>query len=137
MEDNLKDSKQNRRGVDQTAVLTHDPRQEKFIELYFSVSSGTFGNCYQSAIGAGYTVETARNLTHNKPKWYSEIIGQMQGIQPEHIILKLTDIINSNDETTQNKLKAIDMVMKHNGMYQHPNHSVLELRKFSIESILD
>lgn len=123
-------------GVDTRPMSTLDPRQEKFIDHYFNSGSGTFGNCYRSALKAGYTVETARNLTHNKPKWYSEIIGQMQGVQPEHLVIKLTDIINSRGETTQNKLKAIDMLMKYNGMYQHTQHNVLELRKFTIESVL-
>lgn len=117
-------------------LLALDPRQNRFISLYLDVSSRTFGNCYQSAVGAGYTEQTARNLTHNKPKWYSEIIGQNEGVQPEHLVLKLTEIINDTDETTQNKLKAIDMMMKHRGMYQNSTN-VLQLNKINIQSVLD
>ena len=57
-------------------------------------------------------------------------------IEPEHLVHKLTNIMNSSDETTQNKLKAIDMLMRHKGMYQNTQHSILELRRISIESVL-
>lgn len=117
-------------------LLAPDPRQNRFIELYLDVNSKTFGNCYQSAIGAGFTDQTARNLTHNKPKWYSEIIGQNEGVQREHLVLKLTEIINDKSETTQNKLKAIDMMMKYRGMYQTANVQLNQF-KFNIQSVLD
>jgi len=94
-----------------------DPRQQQFIDLYCDADSSTFGNCYQSAIKAGFTDQTARNLTHNRPKWLSEKLGQLQVMEPELLVLKLSQIINNSTETTSNKLKAIDMLMKHNSMY--------------------
>lgn len=125
------------RGVDpKRTLLTLDPRQKRFMKLYLDVKSGTFGNCYQSAIGAGFSDQTARNLTHLKPKWYSESIGQSEGVQAEHLVLKLTEIINDTNETTQNKLKAMDMMMKHRGMYQTAPHH-LELNQINIQSVLD
>lgn len=127
---------QKREGVGPTAISALDPRQERFIGYYLDTTSPSFANCYQSAIKAGYTIETARNFMHNKPKWYSEIIGQMQNIQPEHLVLKLTDIINDSNETTRNKLKAIDMLMKHNGMYQSRVNDVY-LNQINIQSVLD
>jgi len=123
-------------GVGPTPSSPLDPRQKRFIELYLDVGSRTFGNCYQSAIGAGFSDQTARNLTHNKPKWYSEIIGQNEGVQPEHLVLKLTEIINNPAETTQNRLKAIDMMMKHRGMYQAASHT-LAFNQINIQSVLD
>jgi hypothetical protein len=114
--------------------LPLDPRQEKFLDLYFSVTSPTFGNCYQSATRAGYTSETARNLTHNRPKWLSEKLGQMQTMEPELLLLKLTGIINNPRETTQNKLRAIDMMMKHYQMFGAANVTALQL---NIQSVLD
>jgi hypothetical protein len=111
-----------------------DPRQDKFLELYFSVSSPTFGNCYQSALGAGYTHETARNLTHNRPKWLSEKLGQMQTMEPELLLLKLTGIINDRAETTPNKLRAIDMMMKHYQMFGANNVLAVQL---NIQNVLD
>lgn len=124
-------------GVHPESTPTLTPRQLKFKELYLDVGSSTFGNCYQSAINAGFTNFTAKNLTHNKPKWYSEIVGQIQSIEPEHILLKLMSIVNNPNETTPNQLKALDMLMRHKGMYIDKTHQILELRKISIESILD
>lgn len=94
-----------------------DPRQEKFISLYCDPSSKFFGNCFQSAAAAGYSVQTARNLTHNRPAWLSEKLGQLQVMEPETLLLKLTAIIDNPREGTQNKLRAIDMMMKHFQMF--------------------
>lgn len=124
-------------GVDAQYAATLDPRQKRFIDYYLDSKSESFANCYQSAIRAGFSDQTARNLTHNKPKWYSEIIGQTAGAEPEHLMIKLTDIMNDPNESTQNKLKAMDLLMKAKGMYQTKNHNILELRKITIESILD
>lgn len=121
-------------GVDTPSTsLLLDPRQEKFISLYFSADSLTFGNCYQSAIKAGYSGETARNLTHNRPKWLSEKLGQMQTMEPELLLLKLTNIINADSESTQNKLKAINMMMKHYRMFGEGATANLRI---SIEDVL-
>lgn len=126
---------QKQRGVSPTGTLsTLDPRQDKFIELYFSVTSPSFGNCYRSALSAGYTPETARNLTHNRPKWLSEKLGQMQTMEPDLLLLKLTGIINDKAETTQNKLRAIDMMMKHYQMFGPSNLLAVQL---NIQSVLD
>lgn len=123
-------------GVHPTSDSPLDPRQQRFMELYLDVDSNTFGNCYQSAIKAGFTDLTARNLTCNRPKWYSDLIEQNNGIQPEHLLLKLTEIINDEKETTQNKLRAIDMLMKNKGMYQTANHT-LAFNQINIQSVLD
>lgn len=121
-------------GVGPPSSTALDPRQERFIDSYFNVDSATFGNCYQSAIKSGYTVETARNLTHNRPKWLSEKLGQMHSIEPELLLLKLTTIINHPNEATQNKLKAIDMMMKHYQMFGGKNNN---LKVINIQSVLD
>lgn len=123
-------------GVSPTLYTPLAPRQKRFIELYLDPSSDTFGNCYRSAIGAGFTDQTARNLTHNKPRWYSEIVGQNEGMQPEHLVLKLTEIINDEKETTQNKLKAIDMMMKYRGMNQVTAENI-HLTQFNIQNVLE
>jgi len=121
-------------GVHPTQISTLAPRQERFIDLYFDVKSPSFGNCYQSAKSAGYSTETARNLTHNRPKWLSEKLGQMQTIEPQLLLMKLTDVINNQEETTQNKLKAIDMMMRHYSMFAP---SALTQVRINIQSVLD
>lgn len=126
---------QSTRGESPTGTLSPlDPRQEKFLDLYLSVTSPSFGNCYQSAMSAGYTNETARNLMHNRPKWLSEKLGQMQTMEPELLLLKLTGIISDGAETTQNKLRAIDMMMKHYRMFGSANITAVQL---NIQSVLD
>jgi hypothetical protein len=114
-----------------------NPRQRKFMELYLDTQSVTFGNCYKSALAAGFSDQTARNLTHNKPGWYSETLGQQQGAQPEHLLLKLTEIMSNPTEPTQNKLKAIDMLMKFNGMYKLAQHNTVNFNKINIQTVLD
>jgi hypothetical protein len=114
--------------------LPLDPRQSKFLELYLDPQSASFGNCYQSATRAGYTNETARNLTHNRPKWLSEKLGQLQTMEPELLLLKLTGIINDAQETTPNRLRAIDMMMKHYQMFGTNNMLAVQL---NIQNVLD
>ncbi|MDB5175451.1 MAG: hypothetical protein JWM81_309 [Candidatus Saccharibacteria bacterium] len=94
------------------AALT--PRQSKYLHGYHDPSSSTFGNSYQSAIAAGYSVQTARNFNHLQPDWLSEKIGQMAttAISPEQIMATLTAIINDDSEPTIIKLKAMEMTMK-------------------------
>ncbi len=121
-------------GYSQNQPVALDPRQDKFISLYFSPDSPSFGNCYRSAVESGYTIETARNLMHNRPKWLSEKLGQMQSLEPELLLLKLTSIINDPAETTQNKLKAIDMMMKHHQMFKTQSLVAVQL---NIQSVLD
>ncbi len=114
----------------QEITTTLDPRQRLFIALYCDTSSKTFGNCYQSAKKAGFSDLTARNLTSNKPQWYLEMLGQVRGMEPEHLVVKLSQIINNPREKTQNKLRAIDMLMRHNRMYEdtHRIHATLNIQ---------
>lgn len=111
-----------------------DPRQQRFIELYCDASSATFGNCYQSALAAGYSDLTARNMTHNKPGWYSELLGQIKVMEPADLLAKLSGIIADTSEPTAIKLKAIDMLLKVNGMYRPDIHSITQI---NIQNVLD
>lgn len=95
----------------QTTAL--NPRQNAFMGAYTSPDSSSFGNCYQSALAAGYSVTTARNLTHLSPAWLSDNIGQIvKVIEPDDIMKELTAIINSETEPTIIRLKAMEMTMK-------------------------
>ena len=123
-------------GVHTPSVTTLDPRQSKFMSLYINPRSKTFANCYQSALAAGFSNQTAKNLTHNKPGWYSEILGQIRTMEPEHILAKLQHIINNPNEPTQNVLKAIDMLMKHSGMYKPVQNSIVAISQLNIEAVL-
>jgi hypothetical protein len=111
-----------------------DPRQQKYIEAYFGIDSATFGNSYQSALLAGYSDETSRNLSHNRPRWLSEILGQIDTMEPQHLLLRLVEIINDTSEPTAHRLRAIDMMMKYHRMYG--TSATINNVAINIESVL-
>ncbi len=111
-----------------------DPRQQRFLGLYCDVASPTFSNSYRSALAAGFTDETAKNLSHNRPAWLSEKLGQIKTMEPQDLVAKLSEIIDSGSETTANKLRAIDMLLKVNNMYQP---TVQHFNQINIQSVLD
>ena len=88
------------------------PRQSTYMQTYADPDSSTFGNSYKSALSAGYSNQTARNLSHLNPEWRSENIGQMAVISPDDIMRELTAIINNGAEPTIVRLKGIEMCMK-------------------------
>jgi len=97
-------------------VLT--PRQNAYLEAYTTPSSATFGNSYRSAITAGYSSQTARNITHLQPEWLSENIGQIAIIQPGEIMQELTAVIHNDNEPTIIRLKAMELSMRAYDMLQ-------------------
>lgn len=111
------------------------PRQRLFIEHYLNADSPTFGNCYASAILAGYSDQTARNLMHLRPAWLSETIGQNLKLEPADLLAKLAQIIDDRSETTQNKLRAIEMMMKHYHMYGAANITALQLNIQNVQNV--
>lgn len=115
-------------------LLPLAPRQQRFMEYYLDAGSDTFGNCYGSAVRAGYSDQTARNLTHLRPAWLSDSIGQNVTFEPADLLAKLAQIIDDRNETTQNKLRAIDMMMKHYNMFAPTSVTAVQL---NIQSVLD
>jgi hypothetical protein len=110
------------------------PRQRLFMEYYLNADSPSFGNCYASAVRAGYTDQTARNLMHLRPSWLSETIGQNTTLEPADLLARLAQIIDDRRETTTNKLRAIDMMMKHYQMFGAGNITAVQL---NIQNVLD
>lgn len=95
-------------------------RQAYFLDSYTTPTSATFGNCLQSALDAGYTLKTARNLTHLNPNWLSDKLGHMaHSTTPEQLTSALSGVINDMNEPTLIRLRAIDLMMKHYGLYTH------------------
>lgn len=89
------------------------PRQTAYVRAYTSPESLSFGNAYQSAKAAGYTDQTARNITHLQPNWLSDFMGNMGiVISPDEIMQQLTGVIRSDTEPTIIKLKAMELSMK-------------------------
>lgn len=103
-----------------TKKVYKTPRQKHFTELYLTPTSLSYGNSYKSAIRAGYSDTTARNMTHLKPQWLSETIGNViTTISPEKITEILSSIIYDKEEPTVSKLKALELMMKFYKMIGH------------------
>jgi len=101
-------------------MKTSTPRQTAYLTAYTQPDSPTFGNSYRSAVAAGYSYQTARNMTHMQPTWLSEKLGQIAVIQPEEIMQELTRVIADSNEPTIIRLKAMEMSMKaYNMLQQH------------------
>lgn len=49
-----------------------DPQREAFLAAYNDPESQTFGNCYKSALQAGYSESYSRTLSSQTPKWFTE-----------------------------------------------------------------
>jgi hypothetical protein len=58
----------------------------------------------------------------------------MQTVEPGLLLMKLTAIINSPSEPTQNKQRAIDMMMKHYRMFGNDTRIGAVI---NIQSVLD
>lgn len=93
-----------------------DPRQDAFKTAYYDPNSTTYSNAFQSALAVGYSVSTAKDLLHNKPKWLSEKWGGNSIFEPEDLLLKLAAIVEDPGVTTRDKLKAIELMIKNRGM---------------------
>ena len=94
-----------------TTALT--PRQSTYMQAYTIPSSPSFGNSYRSALAAGYSDRTARNLTPKRTGWMSDFVGQItQPIQPDELMTVLTDVIHDGAEPTIIRLKAVELTMR-------------------------
>ncbi|MEO5950130.1 MAG: hypothetical protein ABIQ04_01645 [Candidatus Saccharimonadales bacterium] len=102
------------------------PRQTTYITAYSNPDSPSFGNSYRSALQAGYSDQTARNMTHLQPEWLSENIGKLSVIKPDEIMQRLTDIIHNENEPTIVRLKAVEMAMKAYSMLAHTREKPTE-----------
>ena len=101
-----------------------DPKQDMFAALYFSPRlngkpNPLFGNAYRSALEAGYTDGTAIKIVSSTEDkiWVREAYNKMVQFKPEHTIKQLEDIAMSPDEYTRDRLKALEMLGKIQGIF--------------------
>ena len=111
-----------RRRSELTRVI--DPRQDLFAALYFSPRingkpNALFGNAYQAAIKAGFPHNTAVTMVaaSKRPLWIDEAYKRMAHFKPEHTIKQLEDIANNHEEYTRDRLKALEMLGKIQGVF--------------------
>ena len=102
-----------------------DQRQKKFAEYYVGECNG---NCYQSAVKAGYTEMFAKSKSYKllKNENIAEYIKELNApsesaaiMTIEEIHAFLTDVINSKDVKTSERLKAADILLKCKGAYRN------------------
>lgn len=100
-----------------------DPKHDLFSALYFSPRLNNkpneyFGNAYKSALKAGYSDQTARNIISQSQNklWIQEAYQRMVSFKPEHTIKQLEDIA-LNSEYDRDRLKALEMLGKIQGIF--------------------
>ncbi len=111
-----------------------DPRQAAFKTAYYDPDSRTYSNAFQSALAVGYSESTAKDLLHNRPDWLSEKWGESRVFKPEDLLRKLSSIIEDPDVSTRDKLTAIQLMMKNQGMLKD---RLLVDHRLNIQSVLD
>ena len=106
-------------------MIKLDQRQKKFAEYYVGECNG---NCYQAAIKAGYSEVFAKSKSYlllqndNIAEYIKELNAPSENtaiMTIEEIHAFLTDVINSDDVRTSEKLKAADILLKCKGAYNH------------------
>lgn len=106
-------------------MIKLDQRQKKFAEYYVGECNG---NCYQAAIKAGYSAVFAKSKSYallqneNIAAYIRELNASsddMAIMTIEQIHAFLTDVINSDDVRTSEKLKAADILLKCKGAYHN------------------
>lgn len=106
-------------------MINLDQRQKKFSEYYVGECNG---NCYQAAIKAGYTEVFARSKSYTllKNENIAAYIRELNAASDESAVMTieqihtfLTDVINSDDARTSEKLKAADILLKCKGAYRN------------------
>ena len=100
-----------------TNQWTSDPRHDLFAQYWLTPTSDTFGNAYQSAIQAGFSPHYAKQITSNalSLEWVKDATSKLNKYNPYHITKLLEKHSTTGKDT--DRLKAIDMLAKINGMY--------------------
>lgn len=114
---------------------TTDPRQDAFLKAYYDPESQTYSNAYRSALAVGYSESTSKDILHNRPKWLSEKWGDSRHAEPEQLLEKLSEILEDGSVATRDRIKAIELMMKHYGMLKE--RLQVDARVLNIQSVLD
>lgn len=106
------------------------------MNLYYDSASPSFGNCYQSALKAGYKRNTAKSMTVKRPRWLDqEKPGNNTLLQPDELLQKLATIIDDKAVNTRDRLRAIELLMKNNGMLLERKQVEAKLFHISLGSL--
>ena len=104
------------------------PRQDKFIELWLTPGSDTFGNAYKSAIKAGFSKFYAHKITAKSTglEWVGANRSMLTSLKPEHINQSLQELAMSSPRTSD-RLRALDMLAKLQGLYTHTSNRDIDI----------
>lgn len=97
---------------------TITPRQLKFVELWLSPRSETFGNAYQSAVQAGFSDGLARQISSNalSLEWVQAAKQQLISLTPNHVIKGLEhEALNASQ--SRDRIKALELIGKLQGQF--------------------
>lgn len=106
-------------------MIKLDQRQKNFAEYYVGECKG---NARQAALKAGYSAVFAKSKSYlllqndNIAEYIRELnkpIERENVMTIEEIHAFLTDVINSDDVRTSEKLKAADILLKCKGAYKN------------------
>jgi phage terminase small subunit len=104
-------------------------KQNKFVKEYIKTGNGA-----QSAIKAGYSEKTAKNIaSENLTKPYikqkiertmSELATQI-GMTAEKVLLKLNEVLDKDDDKVlSQRMKAIELAGKHHRLWNENEHKI-------------
>lgn len=85
----------------------YTPQQIDFALRYYMPTSATYGNAYQSAIGAGYTEESAKNITAQDFQWFNKIQSDIIGspTDKKNLVAKAKKVLNKSLDSEDERLR--------------------------------
>ena len=97
---------------------TITPKQIKFVELWLTPGSETFGNAYQSAKLAGFSEEYAKQITTDAQglEWVQAAKKRLITLEPSHTI-KALEHMALHSSQDRDKIKALELVGKIQGLF--------------------
>lgn len=97
---------------------TITPKQIKFVELWLTPGSATFGNAYRSAVEAGFSDEYSRQITTDtlSLEWVAEAKKRLITLEPSHTI-KALEHMALHSSQDRDKIKALELVGKIQGLF--------------------
>lgn len=101
-----------------TSLIRLKPKQKLFVEYYYSVTSDTFGNVYQSALKSGMSNSYARTLTtgNRNLAWLADAKTYMTSLTPEHIKRSLEAEALSATQS-RDRIRSLELLAKIQGMF--------------------
>jgi phage terminase small subunit len=97
---------------------TLTPRQIRFVELWLTPKSPTFGNAYQSAKEAGYSDGMAVKITSKQLslEWVAEAKKRLINLEPNHTV-KALEHMALHAKQDRDRIKALELVGKIQGLF--------------------